>query len=427
METLLEFFQFKYPNIMYVLLGSVLLSISSSIVGCFTFVRRKSLTGDVISHAVLPGICVSFIISGTKDPTLLIVGAFISSWIAILFMNHISSSSKLKEDTATGLSLSVFFGVGILLLTYIQNSNNENQSGLNTFLFGRAATLVGHDLLVFSIIALIILITVYLFFKEFVIISFDPSFAKTIGIPIGKLEIILTSITVLAVITGIQAIGLILMAAMLITPVATAHCWTNKMSTLIFLSSIFGMLSGITGAYISYIKPAMPTGPWMVTTLSIIAFFSFFFSPKKGIFIKKIKRISVKRQLLEENILKHIHRILEEKNHFFQPVSIMLLKRNFQTQSLSKALKRLTNKGYIINKKENIQFTKKGFEKGKHIVRIHRLWEVYLTKHLNIASDHVHEDADTIEHVITPELENELEKLLSYPKKDPHHSIIPKK
>ncbi|MEO9871294.1 MAG: iron chelate uptake ABC transporter family permease subunit [Ekhidna sp.] len=219
METLIEFFSFKYPNIKYVVFGAVLLSISSAVVGCFTFIKKKSLVGDVISHAVLPGICISFMISGSKDPFLLIIGAFISGWISIIVMDAIIQNTKIKEDAATGLSLSVFFGIGILLMTYIQHSGNASQSGLDTFLFGKAAALVGKDLVAFSIIAFIVLITVFAFYKEFKLISFDPNFARVIGLPIKKLEMVLTSVTVLAVVTGIQAVGVVLMAAILPNPV----------------------------------------------------------------------------------------------------------------------------------------------------------------------------------------------------------------
>ena len=178
MEILIEFFSFEYPNIKYVVFGTILLSISSAIMGCFTFVKKKSLVGDVIAHAVLPGICISFLVSDSKNPFLLIIGAFISGWMSIIVMDAIIRNTKIKEDAATGLSLSVFFGIGILLMTYIQHSGNASQSGLDTFLFGKAAALVGEDLIAFSLIAGIILVVVFLFYKEFKLISFDPLFAK---------------------------------------------------------------------------------------------------------------------------------------------------------------------------------------------------------------------------------------------------------
>lgn len=427
METLLEFFSFKYPNIKYVVFGTILLSISSAVVGCFTFIKKKSLVGDVISHAVLPGICISFLISGSKDPFLLIIGAFISGWISIVVMDAIIRNTKIKEDAATGLSLSVFFGIGILLMTYIQHSGNASQSGLDTFLFGKAAALVGKDLMAFSIIAMIVLMTVFAFYKEFKLISFDPEFAKVIGLPIKRLDMILTSITVLAVVTGIQAVGVVLMAAMLITPAAAARFWTNRLSRMILIASIFGAFSGISGAYISYSAPSMPTGPWMVMILSIIALISFFFAPGRGIVVRQWRRFSIQKQLLEENLLKTFYRIGENSGEHFNKVAVddIRLIRNFSPAQLSKGLRKLRINGYVKRRNGNWYFTKEGFEKGKRITRLHRLWELYLTKYLRIAPDHVHEDADTIEHVITPELEARLERLLEYPTEDPHLSEIP--
>ncbi|WP_420318851.1 iron chelate uptake ABC transporter family permease subunit [Ekhidna sp.] len=427
METLIEFFSFKYPNIKYVVFGTILLSISSAVVGCFTFIKKKSLVGDVISHAVLPGICIAFMASGSKDPFLLIIGAFISGWISIMVMDAIIQNTKIKEDAATGLSLSVFFGVGILLMTYIQHSGNASQSGLDTFLFGKAAALVGKDLMAFSIIAIIVLVTVFLFYKEFKLISFDPQFAKVIGLPIRRLEMILTSITVLAVVTGIQAVGVVLMAAMLITPAAAARFWTNRLSRMVMLASIFGAFSGISGAFISYSAPSMPTGPWMVMILSIIALLSFFFAPGKGILIRQWRRFSIRKQLLEENLLKAFYRIGENSGDHFDEVAVddIQLIRNFSQAQLAKGLRKLKINGYVERSNGSWFLTNEGFEKGKRITRLHRLWELYLTKYLRIAPDHVHEDADTIEHVITPELEARLEKLLEYPTSDPHESKIP--
>ena len=429
METLIEFFSFKYVNIQYVVFGTILLSVSSSIVGCFTFIKKKSLVGDVISHAVLPGICIAFMATGSKDPFLLIIGAFATGWISILVMDGITQNTKIKEDAATGLSLSVFFGIGILLMTFIQQSGNASQSGLDTFLFGKAAALVGRDLVAFSIIAVVVLFVVFLFYKEFKLISFDSNFAQVIGLPIKRLELLLTSITVLAVVTGIQAVGVVLMAAMLITPAAAARFWTNQLHRMILLAAIFGAFSGVAGAYISYTAPSMPTGPWMVMILSIIALCSFFLAPEKGILIKLIRRIKIQRQLLEENLLKVFYRIGENTGDYFAGVkeNDIQLVRNFSTAQLAKGLKKLKKSGYIIRDGQSWILTKEGFEKGKRTTRLHRLWELYLAKYLRIAPDHVHEDAETIEHVITPELESQLEQLLGFPEEDPHASAIPMK
>lgn len=426
-ESLIEFFTLQNPNVRYVVLGSILLSVSSAIVGCFTFLKKKALLGDVVSHAVLPGICLSFIISGTKDPFLLILGAFFTGWLSIVVLDYIVQNSKIKEDTATGLSLSVFFGVGILLLTMIQHSGNAAQSGLDSFLFGKAAALIGKDLLAFGIIATAILVVVFFFYKEFKLVAFDPAFAQAIGIPVKRIELLLTSVTVLAVVTGIQAVGVVLMAAMLITPAAAARFWTDRLSYMLVLASVFGAFSGVAGAFISYTAPSMPTGPWIVMVLSLIAIFSFFMAPDKGILIRLIKQKRIQRQLLEENLLKSFYKIGEFTEDFKGPRGPEELEevRRFSQSQLKSGLSRLASQGFIRKKEGKWSLTSEGLRSGKRVVRLHRLWELYLTKYLRIAPDHVHEDAETIEHVITPELEARLEKLLEYPEEDPHQSQIP--
>ncbi len=426
-ELIIDFFSFSNPNIRYVVFGSMLLAVSSAIVGCFTFLKKKALVGDVVSHAVLPGICLSFIISGTKDPFLLIIGAFITGWLSIVVMDYIIQHSKIKEDTATGLSLSVFFGIGILLLTYIQHSGNAAQSGLDSFLFGKAAALVGKDLLAFSLVAILILVVVFFFYKEFKLISFDPAFAQSLGIPVKRIELILSSITVMAVVTGIQAVGVVLMAAMLITPAAAARFWTDKLSIMILSAACIGALSGLAGAFISYAAPAMPTGPWIVMVVSLIALFSFFFAPKKGILIRILKQRKIKRRLLEENLLKSFYKIGEFHDDFelaSSQVEITEMRRFTPTQ-LRKGLVRLRRQGFINKIDKRWSLTNEGYQKGQRVVRLHRLWELYLTKYLRIAPDHVHEDAENIEHIITPELEKKLEALLEHPEYDPHQTEIP--
>jgi manganese/zinc/iron transport system permease protein len=428
-ESFIDFFTFSYPNIKYVVLGTILLSVTSAVVGCFTFLRKKALVGDVISHSVLPGICLSFIISGTKDPFLLIIGAFVTGWISMTLMDYLINNSKIKEDTATGLILSVFFGIGILLLTFIQHSGNAAQTGLDSFLFGKAAALIGKDLIAFSLVGLIVLIIIVLFYKEFKLVAFNKDFALTIGINVKMTEILLSTITVLAVVTGIQAVGVVLMAAMLITPAAAARFWTNRLGIMILISSAFAVFSGITGAFISFVQPSMPTGPWMVMVLSILAIVSFFVAPRKGIISKVWRQNATKNRLLEENILKAFYALGEIDGNSMKARTEeeLLKKRDFTYNQLKKGLQRLYLQRYITKENGNWKLKNQGYLKGKRIQRLHRMWELYLTEYLRIAPDHVHEDAESIEHIITPELETKLEAVLQYPEKDPHESIIPPK
>lgn len=427
MEDFITFFSFQDPNVRYVVGGSVLLAISAAIVGSFTFLKKKALVGDAVAHAVLPGVCLAFIISGTKNPIILVTGAFITGWLSLVLIDVISRHSKLKEDTAIGLILSVFFGVGILLLTVIQHSGNAAQTGLDSFLFGKAAALVGDDLFVFAFISSGLLITVFVFYKEFTLVSFDENFAKAIGFPVRRLELLLTTLTVLAVVAGIQAVGVVLMAAMLITPAAAARFWTDKLHVMLFLAATFGAISGVSGAFISYTAPSMPTGPWIVMVISIIALLSFFIAPGKGILHRMILQRSIRRRILEENILKMFYQIGESNDSFDEARSPeeLIKKRPIKREVLMKGLRKLRFQGFVEKSSRGWKLSAEGKTKGQRTVKLHRLWEVYLTKYLKIAPDHVHEDADNIEHILTPELEKRLEELLEYPQTDPHESKIP--
>ncbi|HEY0654252.1 MAG TPA: iron chelate uptake ABC transporter family permease subunit [Chryseosolibacter sp.] len=429
MNSLLEFFSFADPNIRFVAIGSVLLTASSAIVGSFTFLNKKSLVGDAIAHAVLPGICLGFILSGTKNPVFLIGGAFITGWISLVLVEYITSKTRIKEDTAIGLILSVFFGFGILLLTVIQKSGNAAQSGLDHFLFGKAASLVGDDLYTFSAVAVALLIAVFLFFKEFTLLAFDKDYARSIGLPVRRIELVLTSLIVLAVVIGIQAVGVVLMAAILITPAAAARFWTDRVRVMILLASVFGAISGLAGAFISYTAPAMPTGPWIVIVISMIAFVSFFFAPGRGVVSRLVRQYAIRRTINDENVLKALYQLGEENKNFFiqrYPDEI-IRRRKFEKENLVKVLKRLRSQGYVESSGNLWGLTEEGKTRAQRVVKIHRLWEMYLTTQLHIAPDHVHEDADTIEHLLTPELEAELERLLDYPRQDPHRSEIPYK
>ena len=427
MDLIFEFFSFSDPNVRYVAFGSMLLTASSAMVGTFTFLDKKSLLGDAIAHAVLPGICLGFLVSGTKNPVFLITGAFVTGWLSLWCIEQITSRTRIKEDTAIGLVLSVFFGVGILMLTAIQKTGNAAQSGLDQFIFGKAAALVGQDLFVFSIVAATLLVAVILLFKEFALLSFDKDYATAIGLPVKKLKIVLTGLIVLAVVAGIQAVGVILMAAMLITPAAAARFWTDSIKKMIVLASFFGAFSGLAGAYISWVAPAMPTGPWIVVVVSTIALVSFFSAPRRGIVARLLKQRRNRITINEENVLKALYQLGEPSKVFERTWTAdeIMERRSMERNILHRMLKRLVDQGFVERDRDNWRLTTEGIKKSQRTVRIHRLWELYLTTKMNIAPDHVHDDAETMEHLITPELEQELERQLNYPSKDPHAAEIP--
>ncbi len=425
---MMEFFTFSDPNVRMVAAGSVLLGASAAIVGCFTFLRKRALVGDAIAHAILPGVCLAFIVSGQKSPLILLLGALVTGWLSLLVMDFIVNQSKLKTDTAIGAVLSVFFGFGILLLTAIQQSGSGNQAGLDKFLFGKAASMTRQDVLTFGAVALVLLIVVFAFFKEFKLVAFDPDFARTAGLPVRGLEFTMASVTVLAVAVGIQAVGVVLMAALLITPATAARFWTDRIGPMVFLAALFGMASGLFGSWVSYIAPSMPTGPWIVVLLSAFAILSILLAPGRGIYARLRLRRENARKMLKENILKAFYTLGEKSGDYQKSCSRKELSqvRPFDRDELRRGLKRLKQQGWVEHPGPgDWRLTEAGLGESRRVVRLHRLWELYLTRRVRIAPDHVHNNAEAMEHVLTPEVERQLLEELDHPLIDPHESIIP--
>lgn len=425
---LLDFLLLRDLNTRTVVLGAILLGIGSAAIGCFAFLRKRSLVGDAVAHSVLPGVAIAFMVVGSKDPIALMVGAVIAGWFSMIAMDFVVRNSRIREDAAIGLALSVFFGLGILLLTHIQHSGAANQSGLDRFLFGQAASLVTQDVIVFGAVSLLLVFSVIVAFKELKIVSFDPDFARAIGFPVRFLELLMTTLLVLAVVVGIQAVGVVLMAAMLITPAAAARYWTDRLPVMITLAVLIGIVSGYAGAFVSYQNPHMPTGPWIVVVASTIFFLSLIVAPVRGVLPRYLRRRRNRRDTLAENILKTLHRMGEVDGNLFQPRALPEIRqfRNIPTRVLHRGLRRLGGEGYVVSATKDMwKLTPEGANRGARITRLHRLWEVYLTEYVQIAADHVHDDAEAIEHVLTPELEDKLEKLLNRPESDPHQQAIP--
>jgi ABC-type Mn2+/Zn2+ transport system permease subunit len=284
-------------NTQWVLMATMLLGVASGMIGSFALLKKQSLIGDAVAHASLPGICIAFLISGEKTFSSLMIGATISGLLATYFIHFITKRTILKEDSAICLILSVFFGMGIVLLTKITQSTVGNQSGLDDFIFGHAASLVGNDVKLMSGIAVITLLLILSFFKELKLVTFDPDFAQGIGLPLQRLNFLFLTLYVAIVVVGIQAVGVILMAALIITPAISARYWTHSLSRMIMISGAFGAISGLAGTLISTLKPGLPTGPFIVITATVIFILSITIAPERGFLIKSIKRLQAQKEL----------------------------------------------------------------------------------------------------------------------------------
>ena len=428
MESIFSFWDSGNINLFWVLVGIVCMSASSAVVGTFMFLQKRSLIGDTISHAILPGICIAFLLTYTKETSVLLLGAIVTGYLGLLCTNFIIRKSPLKSDTGLGIVLSVFYGVGILLLTMIQQSGNAAQSGLDKFLFGKAAALLPQDVWILGGSSCLIILLIALFFQPLRIMTFDREYAVAKGYPVGKLENFLSLLTVISIAIGIQAIGVVLMSSLLIAPAVAARYWTHSLRKVMLFAVAFAILAGIAGVGISIQYAQMPTGPWVVVWLSIFAFLSILLGKEKGVVRRMIQQRNYRLKNLEENLLKALYQLGEGENKGAIPgftVGDIQQRRFLSEKEIHRGLKRLAQKRLVSVDKGYIQLSDQGLEIGERMVRIHRLWELYLTTHLNLPADHVHQNAEAIEHIITPEIEAALLKSLEFPTKDPHQSPIP--
>lgn len=284
-------------NAQWVLLSTFLLGTVAGIIGSFSYWKRQSLMSDALSHAALPGVIIGFMLVGTKNLFIMILGAAASALLGAWLIHWIRSSSRVKEDAAMGIILSVFFGFGIMLLTLVNRMAGASQSGLDSFIFGQAASMVSKDVWIMSGLAVLVLLISILAFKEWKIYLFDPAFAKGLGLSVRWMDMVYLFCLVLVIVIGIQAVGVILMAALLIIPAVSARYWTNSFLGMMVLSALFGGISGIAGTLMSAYGNGWPTGPFIVIAAATLFLLSLAFGIRKGLLVMGIQHYRQRKLL----------------------------------------------------------------------------------------------------------------------------------
>lgn len=346
-------------------LGTAILGAVTGMLGSFAVLRKQSLLGDAISHAALPGIAIAFLITGAKDSNTLLLGALVSGLIGTFWIRGIITKTHLKSDTALGLILSLFFGFGMLLLTFIQKQPNANQAGLDKYLFGQAATLVESDVWMMVIVTGLCLFVLLLFWKEFKILLFDKDYAKTLGFNTKTIDILITSFIVLAIVLGLQTVGVVLMSAMLLAPAAAARQWTNSLAMMVFLAALFGAFSGVFGTAISASQNNLSTGPVIVLVAAVFVVISFVFSPSRGLLFKQIRFIKNRRDLQLHKTLAFMYNIAETHDDISHPHAIKIL-NNFQGYTKG-TLQKLVEKDYVSLQGNMWSLTDEGFKTASNL------------------------------------------------------------
>jgi manganese/zinc/iron transport system permease protein len=329
-----------------VMLGAAMLGVASGVLGSFAVLRQQSLLGDALSHAALPGVALGFLVAGGRQLLPILTGALLTGALAALFMLLLTRYSRLKTDAALGAALSIFFAMGIVLLTYIGNQNNAGQAGLEAFLFGQAASIVPSDLVVMGSITGVSLLIVLLFWKEFKVASFDPEFATSLGLPVVALELGMTVMVALAIVVGLQMVGVVLMAAMIVAPAAAARQWSRGLGGMVLLSGTFGALSGITGALISATGRGLATGPLIIIAASVIVAVSLLFAPQRGLLWLALRNAQTGRTLQSQQILVDLYTLAQTHNDPAYPVEGSMID-SYYGLNTRRALASLEHKGFI--------------------------------------------------------------------------------
>lgn len=426
-------------NFRWVAVGTFLLGLSSGVLGVFALLRRRSLMADVLSHTALPGVAMAFMLTQTKNIELLLLGAVIAGLLGSWCVDVITRNSRIKEDTAQALVLTVFFGFGVVLLTRIAASGAAGQSGLDRFLFGQAASLVGRDIQVIGVVAAVLILAVVLFFKELKLLCFDPGFGQGLGYPMTLLDRGLMLLVILAVSVGLQAVGVVLMSAMLITPAAAARYWTNRLGTVVLLSGLFGGLSGLAGTAVSMMGARLPTGPLIVLAASALFLLSLALGSQRGLIPRALRQICLRRRVAAENTLRWFYEYdelcrAEGARDSALPATAVARRLGWSPLRTRLLLWAMARDGLLMREAASAhafaspgstsqrpaarfaareplwRLSPLGFDRARQVVRNHRLWEIFLTHEAELAVDHVDRDADDIEHFLPPEVVRELEK-----------------
>ncbi len=416
--------------------GTIFIGVMAALIGVTTVLRRESLVGETLSHAAYPGVMVGVIIwasLGLQEEIfiqlLILASAFFSSLIAYFAILFLQNKLHIKADSSLCFILASFIGIGVFFASILQFSYTSFYKQAQIYLYGQSATLTDLQAILFLLMLTLTVLFLTLFHKEIKIYLFDPELAKTLGLKTEFIKTLLIALTGLALVCGIRAVGVILMSALLIAPPIAARELTHHLGKLYVLSGFFGGLSAFLGTVLSNEisislskdeRFSMPTGPVIVLTAGLITLLVLFFNPKRGLGFRAFKRWKFQFWSLQENILKTTYK--------FQKVTFDELNETLYANPLVLrcALNKLIKKGWIASIDGNYQLGKEGEVQARKIIRLHRLWEVYLVNYVGLAKDRVHVSAEEIEHVINSELEKELVILLKDPVMDPHMKPIPK-
>ncbi|MBN2477165.1 MAG: metal ABC transporter permease [Pirellulales bacterium] len=411
-----------------VLLGTSALGSVAGVLGSFALLRRRALMGDLLSHAALPGLCLAFLVMGQRHFAGMLLGALLTGLAGVVLITIVCRFTRTREDAALGIVLSTFFGAGIVLSSIIQHRPDGGaKAGLESYIYGQAVGMNRQDLYLIAGVSLAALSIVAMLFKEFKVLSFDPGFARAQGWPTWTLDMAMMGTLALVTVIGLPAVGVVLMAAMLILPGATARFWTDRLGPMLLLAGLIGGATGGFGTLLSAgvvkqwlgfdplrfgdTESNLPTGPVIVLSGTALFLFSVFFAPQRGVLARLWSEMRLRRKIGRENLLRTLYELSEPALASPAEISIdqLLRRRAWSRPRAHWLLWRATRSGLVAWGPGGARLTQPGVAEAARLVRAHRLWELFLIRGAHIAPDHVDRDADAIEHLLTPELLGQLQ------------------
>ncbi len=398
-------------------LTSVLVGMTCGVLGCFVVLRRMALIGDALSHAVLPGVVIAFLV--TKDTGIvgLLFGALLAGLATAVLINLVSHHSRTKEDSAIGIVFTALFALGLVLISNLPRGTHFD---LKCFVFGIPEAVGLSDLILMAVISMIVLTTVAMLYHPMKLISFDPVVAAAMGLPVLASHYLLMGMISATVVAGLKTTGVVLVVAMVITPASAAYQLCNRFSSMLVLAGVFGALSALVGMVLAYVVN-VPSGPSMVLVATAIFGMAMLLSPKHGVVFRRIRRWRHRQHIEEEDVIKAIHKLAEERIDA-APAAIAGQSR-LAVERVLRVLRGLRHNRLIANSGDGVALTESGERRAIELVRAHRLWESYLADRANVPAADVHEQAEVLEHA--HELADEVDETLGHPGVDPHGTPIP--
>ena len=419
MEAIIEVFQYEYA--VRALLASAMVGVMCGILGCFIVLKNMSLIGDALSHAILPGVVVGFLVAGYSILGFF-TGSVIAGLLAAIAITWIQRNVKTQEDAAIGIVFTSMFAAGVMGISWLTRQEGVHLD-LKDFLFGNVLGISNQDLWMTFVVMMFAIICVIAFYRFFFITTFESVVARTIGISVSTMHYFLMLLLSFAVVASLQSVGVILVVAMLITPASTAYLLTYRLHIMVFLAGLIGLISTTLGLVVAIIFETTP-GPAMTITATGFYLIAVFFSPQRGLASRFIKRKRKRFKILQEDVLKQAVRLKEKES---LTIEALAEKLEVSRRKILRAMNSLSRKSYLTHKNGIVSLTEKGIQRGYSLIRAHRLWETYLVKEMGLSEDQIHDNAEKYEHILTDALVEEVAEKLGNPLKDPHGSPIPER